>query len=153
MLSTYELFTVSVSSIYHDIQKIQRSVMAGYGLKGPHARCLIALSHYPEGVTAAKLSLTYEKDKAAVSRTVAELERMGLVRRILPGGNRYRALLLLTEKGREIAQTVNSTAELAVERAGEGLCDEQRQVFYSVLGRISENLHGICNNGLKDREE
>ncbi len=150
MLSTYELFTVSVSCIYHDIQKIQRAVMAEYGLKGPHARCLIALSHYPDGVTAAQLSQTYEKDKAAISRTVAELEQMGLVQRTMPGGSRYRARLSLTPQGRIIAETVNKAAELAVGRAGEGLNENDRQVFYSVLGRIAENLHTICKDGLTE---
>lgn len=150
MLSTYEQFSVAVSCIYHDIQKIQRSVMAEYGLKGPHARCLIALSHYPQGITASQLCRIYEKDKAAVSRTVAELERMGLVQRALTSGGNYRASLSLTEKGREIAQRVNRTAQLAVDRAGEGFGEKKRQVFYEVLELISENLHEICEDGLEE---
>ena len=55
MISRYEIISASVSSIYHDIQKIQRTEMAKYGLKGPHAQCLLAMSRYPEGITAARL--------------------------------------------------------------------------------------------------
>lgn len=149
MFSTYEQFYVSVSCIYQDIQKIQRSVMSEYGLKGPHAQCLIALSHYPQGITASQLCQTYEKDKAAVSRTVAELERMGLVQRTLAGESRYRASISLTPKGSTIAQTVNRSAQLAVDQAGEGMDQEKRQVFYEVLELISGNLHEICEDGLK----
>lgn len=149
MLSTYEQFTVSLSCIYHDIQRIQRSVMAELGLKGPHARCLLALSHYPEGVTASQLCQIYEKDKAAISRTVGELEKMALVQRDLPGGSRYRAKLMLTEKGREYAATVSRAAELAVGRAGEGLDQEDCRIFCQVLNRVSENLHAICREGLE----
>lgn len=150
MFSTYEQFYVPVSCIYQDIQKIQRSVMAEYGLKGPHAQCLIALSHYPQGITASQLCRTYEKDKAAISRAVAELERMGLVQRSLTNGGNYRASLALTEKGNEIAQRVNKTAQLAVDRAGEGFNEKKRQVFYEVLGLIAENLHEICEDGLDE---
>ena len=77
MISRYEIISASVSSIYHDIQKIQRTEMAKYGLKGPHAQFLLAMSRYPEGITAARLCEICEKDKAAISRTLTELEQAG----------------------------------------------------------------------------
>ena len=152
MRNKFEVFTAAVSCIYHDIQKIERVEMAKYGLKGPHAQCLFAMSRYPEGVTSARLCELCEKDKAAISRTVAELELAGLVSRNERNGSRYRALLTLTEKGRETAQSVNEKVQLAVEQAGAGLDDERREVFYSVLSLIAGNLHHICKNGLKEKE-
>lgn len=149
MVSKYELFSLSVSSMYHDIQKIERTEMAKFGLKGPHAQCLLAMSRYPDGITSARLCEACEKDKAAISRTVAELEEGGLVQRKERNGNRYRAALTLTEKGREAAESVNQKAQLAVEQAGEGLDDVQREVFYRVLALIAGNLHTICRDGLK----
>ena len=149
MVSKYELFASSVSSMYHDIQKIERTEMAKFGLKGPHAQALLAMSRYPEGITSAGLCEVCDKDKAAISRTVAELEQMGLVLREDRNGSRYRALLILTEQGREAARSVNHKALQAVELAGEGLDDAQREVFYRVLGLIAGNLHTICRNGLK----
>ena len=74
MESRYELLSGSISSMYHDIQKIERTEMAQYGLKGPHAQCLLAMKKHPEGITAARLCEVCEKDKAAVSRILAELE-------------------------------------------------------------------------------
>lgn len=149
MVSKYELFTSSVSCMYHDIQKIERTEMAKFGLKGPHAQCLLAMSRYPDGITAARLCEVCEKDKAAISRTVSELEQMELVRREDRNGSRYRAQLLLTETGLQAAQSVNQKAQQAVEQAGEGLNDAQREVFYQVLALIAGNLHTICKDGLK----
>lgn len=151
MISKYEQFSASVSCIYRDIQRIERVEMAKFGLKGPHAQCLLAMSRYPEGVTATQLCEICEKDKAAISRTLAELQQGGLVLRTERNGTRYRALLTLTEKGLEAARTVNKKAQLAVEQAGAGLNDDQREVFYSVLGLIAGNLHTICKEGLEDK--
>lgn len=153
MLSKYELFSSSISCMYHDIQKIERVEMAKYGLKGPHAQCLLAMSRYPQGLTAAQLCEVCEKDKAAISRTLSELEQMGMVRRTGQNGTRYRASLTLTEQGKAAAATVSEKARLAVEQAGEGLDDGQREVFYRVFALIAENLHTICKDGIKENEK
>ena len=90
MISKYEIFSTVVSSLYHDIQRIERLEMAKYGLKGPHAQCLVIMDRYPEGITAARLCEICERDKAAVSRTVAELEEAGLLTRREQNGGRPR---------------------------------------------------------------
>ena len=152
MVSRYESFSTCISCMYHDIQRIERVEMARYGLKGPHAQCLLAMSRYPEGITAVRLCEVCEKDKAAISRIVAELEQMGMVRRTEHNGTRYRASLTLTEQGQTAAKAVEEKARLAVERAGAGLDDKSREGFYSVLALIAGNLHAICKNGLTEAE-
>lgn len=152
MISKYEIFSTVVSSLYHDIQRIERTEMAKYGLKGPHAQCLVVMDRYPGGITSARLCELCERDKAAISRTVAELENAGLVTRREQNGVHYRVPLLLTEAGHIAAKTVNEVAAQAVEQAGLGLNDEQREVFYQVLGMIAQNLHGISRDGLKEKE-
>ena len=148
MESRYELLSGSISSMYHDIQKIERTEMAHYGLKGPHAQCLLAMKKHPEGITAARLCEVCEKDKAAVSRILAELEEAGMVVRENRNGSRYRAILLLTDRGQEAAAAVVEKARLAVELAGKGFGAEEREVFYRVLSIISGNLHKLCRDGL-----
>ena len=81
MVSRFEHFSSSISCIYRYIQKIERIEMEKYGLKGPYAQCLLAMRRYPEGITAARLCEVCDKDKAAVSRMVAELEEKGLITR------------------------------------------------------------------------
>lgn len=148
MVRKYEHVSFSVARIYHDIQKLERIQMEQLGLKGPHAQILLVLHRYSEGVTAVQLCELCAKDKAAVSRIVAELEERGMVLRQQFHGSSYRALLKLTPKGHEAAQTVGAKAAMAVEQAGKGLDDGSREVFYQVLDRIADNLHTLCKNGM-----
>ena len=150
MRSKYEQFSASVLCLSRCIQKIQRTEMAKYGLKGAHAQCLITMGHYPEGVTVAQLSRISEKDKAAISRTLSELEKQGLVQKKKDGDNAYRAPVLLTEAGREASARVEQLAQMAVEQAGVGLTEERRAVFYETLELIAGNLTRISRDGLED---
>ena len=148
MISRFEHFSSSVSCIYRYIQRIERMEMEKYGLKGPHAQCLLAMSRYPEGITATALCSVCDKDKAAISRTVAELEREGMVQRHTRDGNRYRAKLTLTEQGLSIAARVDELACLAVEKAAGAMNDQQRAAMYGALDTIAQNLQAICADGL-----
>lgn len=149
MVSRFEQFSSSITCIYRYIQKIERMEMEKYGLKGPHAQCLLALHRYPGGITAARLCEVCDKDKAAVSRMVAELEEKGLLVRDSVGGIRYRAMLKLTEQGRMAAEHVQHRAGRAVEEAGVGMTEAQRSMMYAALGLIADNLQAICTEGLK----
>lgn len=148
MLDRYEQLSLAISSMYHDIQKIERVEMAGFGLKGPHAQCILTLNRHPGGLTVGQLCELCDKDKAAISRTVSELEAAGMVLRGQRNGVRYRAPLTLTERGAAAARQVSQRARMAVEQAGTGLRDDQRLVFYQVLSLISGNLHTICKDGI-----
>ena len=149
MENRYELLSGSISCMYHDIQKIERVEMAKYGLKGPHAQCLLVMSKYPQGITAARLCEACEKDKAAISRTLAELEEAGMVIRVNRNGSRYRSSLMLTEQGKAAAAAVVEKARLAVELAGTGFDESEREIFYRVLAIIAGNLHNLCRDGLE----
>lgn len=153
MISKYELFSSSVACLYRDIQKIERTEMAKFGLKGPHAQCLLVMSRFPEGITSARLCEACDKDKAAVSRTIAELEQQGLIARKEKNGIRYRSRLTLTQAGYTAAEAVSRKAQQAVELAGAGLDNQKREIFYEVLTLIAGNLHTICRDGLQEKGE
>ena len=150
MVRKYEHFSLSISRIYHDIQRIERTEMEKFGLKGPHAQTLLALHRHPEGITAVQLCEVCVKDKAAISRSIGELEDKGMVIRSQNKGTAYRAPLTLTPKGVDAALAVSEKARIAVEQAGAGLEDGERQVFYRVMAMIADNLHTICMDGLKE---
>ena len=153
MEARYELLSGSISCMYHDIQKIERVEMAKYGLKGPHAQCLLAMKKYAEGITAARLCEVCDKDKAAISRILSELAEAGMILRENRNGSRYRAMLRLTEQGKAAANAVMEKARLAVELAGKGFGEEEREIFYRVLSIISGNLHKLCRDGLMKSED
>lgn len=152
MIERFSQFCTSISSIQRSILKIERVEMAKYGLKGPHANCLVAMARYPEGITAARLCDICDKDKAAISRTVSELEDAGMVLRQDPDGKRYRSVLRLSEKGKEIANRVNDMVLLAVAKASDGYDKEKQQVFARVLNLVAGNLQEICRDGLETRD-
>lgn len=140
MLSTYEHFLFLIAGVYRSVQKIERDEMVKYGYKGVYAQYLAAMKRYQEGVTSAQLCEICEKDKAAVSRAVKEMEEKGLIYRVHSGDTPYRARLKLTEKGHQAVEVVRECAKKAVEAAGKGLSDENRQTFYTVLELIAGNL-------------
>ena len=152
MIERFAQFCASIASIQRSILKIERVEMAKYGLKGPHANCLVAMARYPEGITAARLCDICDKDKAAISRTVSELEKAGMIQRQDPEGKRYRSVLQLSEKGKEIANRVNDMVLLAVAKASEGYDKEKQQIFAKVLSLVAGNLQDICRDGLEARD-
>lgn len=148
MVSRFEHFSSSISCIYRYIQRIERTEMEKYGLKGPYAQCLLAMRRYPEGITAARLCEVCDKDKAAISRMVAELDEKGMIFRGDERGNRYRMQLKLTALGEAAADHVEQRAKLAVEEASTGMTEDQRATLYAVLDLIAGNLQTICAEGL-----
>ena len=153
MFSRFEQFCTAVAVIHHSIQKIQRVEMTKYDLKGPHAQCLLAISQYPDGITAARLCELCEKDKAAISRAVTELEEADMLIRRDPEGKRYRSRLYLTEKGAEVAGNVGRLVHSAVSQASEGYGERDREIFIHVLNLIAGNLQAICREGLEQKGE
>lgn len=150
MVSRFEQFSTAIASIHRNIQKIERAEMAKFGLKGPHCQCMLAMRRYPEGVTASQLCEICDKDKAAISRTVAELEAAGMVSRPEGQNKRYRASLKLTEAGIAAADAVMDRAKLAVVEATGDYGREQQIQFTQTLAMLANNLDTICREGLKD---
>ena len=138
MISRFDAFVTSITVCYKYIQRIKSTEMTELGLKGTHAMCLYFLHHNPEGLTSSQLCTLCAEDKAAISRTVSELRHSALVTSV--SSKNYRAPLLLTDAGREIAARVDRLIEDWVTVGGAGLTDHQRQNFYDSLTRISSNI-------------
>ncbi len=152
MIDRFEQFTYSINGIYRYILKIERDEMEKYGCRGSYALYLAIMSHFPDGLTASRLGELSDRDKAGISRTVAEMEQNGLITRQSNRDNFYRARLVLTEKGREAADFVQKKAIEAVSEAGAGISDEDRRIFYECLSIIAANLKKISSEGLSEKE-
>ena len=148
MLNRFARFSLAISEIDRCWHKLAAEEMAKYELHSPHAVYLTTLYDFEDGITAAKLGELCCKNKADVSRMVAILERKGLVRKEAIGGNLYRARLLLTEEGKRAAEHVQQRAAIAVELAGSGMSEEERDIFYRCLERITANLQTLSKEGI-----
>ncbi len=150
MIDRFERFSVAIMEIFRHWHKITAEEMEKYGLKGTHSTYFAVLSRYDEGITATHLGDLCGKDKADVSRTVALMEKRGLVTKEGSGNNLYRARIVLTDEGKKVAEFVRERACLAVEIVGRGLSDSDRAVFYNSLEIIAENLARISQDGLPE---
>ena len=148
MIERFELFSLMISQISSNWHKIASAEMEKYGLKGAYAQYLIAMDHYPEGITAAKLCEVCDIDKAAVSRVLSEMEKKNLIERSGDAG--YRAQVRLTSEGKAAALFVAQRAILAVELAGKGLTEEDRKVFYGALELIAGNVQALSKDGIPE---
>lgn len=148
MLNRFTRFSLAISEIDRCWHKLAAEEMAKYDLNSAHAVYLTSLYDFAEGITAAKLGELCCKNKADVSRMIGILEKKGLVRKEAVGGNLYRAKLLLTEEGKKAAEHVQRRAALAVEMAGSGMTDADRDVFYRCLEKITSNLQVLSKEGL-----
>ena len=147
MIHRFHTFVSAIALCYKSIQRIKSAEMTEFGLKGTHVMCLFYLHHEPAGLTAAQLCSRCEEDKAAISRTLAELTEKGYILPAQdPGKKKYRAVMQLTEAGVQVAEKVDVLITQWVTAGGNGLTDEEREVFYRTLTIIAENLR---NKGLQ----
>ena len=135
----FQAFVTGISVCYKYIQKIKSLEMTEFGLKGAHAMFLFFLHSHPEGLTAAQLSQLCAEDKAAVSRSLASLLEEGY---IVSDEKKYRSRIRLTQRGGEVACRIDQMIERWVESGGDGLTEQDRDVFYSSLELIANNLRG-----------
>ncbi len=135
----FQAFVTGISVCYKYIQKIKSVEMTEFGLKGAHAMCLFFLHSHPEGLTAAQLSQLCAEDKAAVSRSLASLMEQGYIE---SDEKKYRSRIRLTKRGEEVANHIDEMIERWVESGGVGLSEQDREVFYSSLELIANNLRG-----------
>ena len=148
MQNRFARFSLAISEIDRCWHKLAAEEMSKYELNSPHAVYLTTLYDFPEGITAAKLGELCGKNKSDVSRMISIMEKKGLVRKVAVGENFYRAKLLLTDEGKQAAEHVQRRAALAVELAGAGMTDTDREVFYRCLESITTNLQTLSKEGL-----
>lgn len=149
MIDRFEQFSLAIFNISRYWNKIAAEEMKKYSLKGGYAITLITIYRCDGSVTASRLCELCSKDKAEISRTIAAMEEKGFLKR--EGKNFYRANLILTEAGKTAAQDISNKATLAVELTEKGISAEKRNVFFEVLGIMSNNLKEISREGLPEQ--
>ena len=144
MKERFKTFTVLIMEINRYIHKIKTEEMSEFDLKSPHVSCLYYL--YKSGeLTAKELCDISKEDKASVSRSIEYLETHGFISCNSTTKKRYKAILTLPEKGREIAAALAKKIDAILEQASVGLSEENRAVMYETLSLIHDNLENICN--------
>ncbi len=149
MNDRFERFSFAMLEIYRHWHAIAARELRPMGLKVQHALCLMAIRHYENGLTGARIAFLTGRDKADVSRSIASLAERGLVTRS-DAENPYRAQIKLTEEGKALADHLAARAELAAIRGGRGIDDETRAGFYETLELIDYNLQTMAQEGIQN---
>lgn len=145
MEERFETFTSQISRISGFIRKIKSEEISYYDLKGSHVSCLYYLYRSETPMTAKELAVACEEDKAAISRTLVSLEESGYIECESKTEKRYNSPISLTNKGKEVGVFIENKIDSILQKAGEGLSEENRKIFYESLALISENLRKICD--------
>lgn len=144
MIDRFKTFTVLVDKLKRSIRKIKTEEMSEYELKSPHVSCLYYL-YSSAPMTSKELAEVCEEDKASVSRSIEYLEEQGYIKCQAKNQKRYKAPLILTEKGVEVAGIISQKIDRILFEASLGLPDEDRDVMYRSLAVICDNLQRICD--------
>ena len=141
MEKRFERFAAAVLEMNRYLPRIKDQEMRRFGLRSAHTMCIFYLGQHPEGLTVTQLTEICREDKAAGSRNLSELSRMGLVSCSAPPDRRvYRDPYRLTERGTEIAAQVEARVSDALSACGRGLTEAQRDNFYTAAQIIISNL-------------
>ena len=143
MEERFETFTVLINKISRNIKKIKNQEMAEYGLRSTHISCLYYLLS-AQSMTATDLCEKCEEDKATISRSLDYLEKNGYITCDSKSVKRYKSPLVLTEKGKEIAQKISDKVNFVLDEICVELTEQERVEFYKSLAVISDGLDSIC---------
>ena len=143
MEERFEAFTSLIAGINHSIRKLKTEIMAEFDLKSTHLYCIYHL-YKSDSLTAKELCDMCAEDKALVSRTLKSLEEKGYIAKS-ESEKRYRASLVLTDKGKEVASRVCKYADAYFGFAGNELSESDREVLYRSLRLINERLIELCD--------
>lgn len=146
MKQRFETFVTAIAQINRSLQRLKSSEMADFGLKGTHVMCLYQLQQHEGGLTAAQLVQLCDEDKAAISRSISELQERKLVKNPEDSAKRYRKIITLTEEGRKVTAAMDRKIIDAVLTAAQGYTQEERETFYHVLLQVADNLQNACSS-------
>ena len=145
MYERYETFTNAIVKIHRCIHKIKSEVMAEFHLKSPHVSCLYYLGRR-EGITASEICELSAEDKSSISRSVDYLEEHGYIVCSSEARKRYKAVLFLTEKGKQVSRRMEEKIAEVLEETSNGLVEDNVKVFYDTLLKICDNLQKISGD-------
>ncbi len=141
LIKRFEEFVNLISNIHKDIQKIKQDRMRQFGLSGNHVMCLFYLAQHQEGLTATQLCQLMSVNKAAVSRTMAELKEKDYIFYMNQEDNKkYRAAARLTVTGFAVTEQLDGIICEVVNEIGKDLEENERRLMYHSLETVSKNL-------------
>lgn len=139
------------NELERNIKKLKIMEAQKLGLKVADLMILLELSQ--EGLSNADLSRRCDLDKAAVTRSLKELDKLGYIHRFSnSSGKRYGSKLVLSPLGNQMMLDLSKTMDRIVKQSSADLSEQQRQQFYATLTEIAQNIRRLNQEKEKDHE-
>ena len=141
----FEEFVGTISAVAKEVQRIKANESAKLGLQGADIMVLYYLGQSDTGLTGADLARASGCTRAAVSRTLARMEREGFVKVGEGSGEsaQYRAPVTLTAQGREAAAAANERIGFVMKSVSAAQTDAERNQMYASLAQVLQCLKGL----------
>lgn len=135
-------FRFSVLSKLLDRQ--MTGIAASFGVSLVSYRALVTIDAFGEA-TATDLVRYTGYDKAAISRTLVELERLGLVHVAMDPNHGRRKILTVTAGGRALIGQAAPLVEARRDGLSEQLTDEEERVFLRAIEKLAAHVADDLN--------
>ena len=139
-------FALLIDGVHKCIHRIKFDFAPCFGVKSVHMFWIYELQAHPEGLTSAELAGKSMISRSLVSREIERLLENGyVVLREAAHGKRksYNSRILLTDKGKELAEQIRAEAIKVQNQANDGITEEELVIFYTVLKKFYRNLQKI----------
>lgn len=137
-------FVIAANAFNHSIQEIKSAEIKSTKLKGAETMLLLYLSFHPEGLTNTELVEYSKMDKAAVSRSLAELQKGKFIRfEYREGKSRYGARAHLTATGTDVTNRILERLNKVLTKSTSHLPTEERKAFLANLTVVAEAMLDI----------
>ena len=134
-------FVVATNAFSHCIQAIKAEEIKSTKLKGAETMLLLYLGFNPEGLTNTELVECSKMDKAAVSRSLAELAKGKFIRfEYRNGKSRYGAHAVLTTTGKEVTEHIVERIGKVLTKALGHLSAEEKKSFVANMATVASAI-------------
>ncbi|MFR8743954.1 MAG: MarR family winged helix-turn-helix transcriptional regulator [Peptoniphilus sp.] len=147
MLDKFNYFSSEVFNIVKNWQKLAGQVMKDFDLNASQLIYMLALYDHDK-LNSQELVKISGKDKSDVSRNLNQMIRSGIVEKKSNKKNNYGGSFYLTEKGRLIGSKISEKTMEYIELANKNISRDKKEIFYEVLGALSENIENLTEEKL-----
>lgn len=91
-------------------------------------------------ISVSELAHNMQLDKSTVSRTVDGLVRMDMVDRVIPDENRRMAILNLTNEGKKVSRTINTSNDSYIKTILHDFSVQEREMLLEFLRKMTLNM-------------
>lgn len=129
----------NVIRIFDRELSVQNETSCCNGISVSQCHTLLEIEKNSE-ISVSELATKLSLDKSTVSRTVEGLVNISLVDRIIPKENRRKALINLTDSGRQVCSTINYSNDSYIEAVLKDFTKAEREEFLSLFEKLTKNM-------------